>query len=162
MTISSGRKGDGGTYLVIADETEEFPLTLEYAAIMAKARRAHICMAFVIDSADFQHWGDVEAMMQKELREKAEKKIWQFAKDINEKEGIFPSLIIIEGNPETVIPEIISENEKITALVLGANTGSGGAGPLVHYFTSKGLSKLEVPLLLVPSHLSAEKIERIA
>ena len=44
----------------------------------------------------------------------------------------------------------------ITKLILGGSVQSKSPGPLVSYFTGKGLSKLRVPLTIVPGNLAED------
>jgi hypothetical protein len=59
-----------------------------------------------------------------------------------------------------VITEVLARDHSIRRLVLGAGVG-GTPGPLVSYFTGKGLSQLPVPLTIVPGGLTPEDIDRL-
>ena len=76
------RRGDGGTYLIIADNSDEFEVAMHYACALAITRRGHVAVAHITDLEDFVHWGKVEAMMRNDLRAEAEQEIWQIAKTI--------------------------------------------------------------------------------
>lgn len=159
---SAGRRGDGGVYLVAADETEEFSVALRYAARRAKAHRAHVGILHVVSIDDFQHWGNIEAIMRHELREQAEKFIWDSARTVNDLDGLRPCLYLREGDRIDALVDAINEDTNIRALILGAGTAASGPGPMVSYFTGKGISRLRVPLVLVPGHLDPHKIDEIA
>lgn len=153
-----GRRGDGGTYLVVADDSDEFTVALRYAARAAQARRAHVGIIHVIDMDDFQQWSGIEARMLAELRQQAEQYIWTAAKTINDMTGQLPSLYIAEGKRPAALAKIIADDDEIVTLVLGA---SGSNDPLVHYFTGKGVAHLNVPVLVVPGHLPPEDIDAL-
>ena len=157
-----GRRGDGGVYLVVAEESNEFAIALRYAARRAETHRAHVGILYVINIDDFQHWSNVEAMMRKELRTEAEKQIWAHAKTVHDLNGQYPVLYISEGSRTDVIVDVINEDEHIRALILGGAEQASGPGPLVSHFTGKGLAKLRVPVMVVPGHLDTEKIDSIA
>lgn len=157
-----GRRGDGGVYLVVAEESDEFEVALRYAARRAEAGRAHVGILHIINIDDFQHWSKVEAMMRKELRDDAEKQIWNHAKTINELNGQYPVLYIREASRNEAIVDVINEDENIRVLILGGAEQASGPGPLVSHFTGKGLAKLRVPVVVVPGHLEAQKIDNIA
>lgn len=157
-----GRRGDGGIYLVVVDGSEEFVIALRYAARRAEASRAHVGILQVISVEDFQHWSNVEAVMRKELRAEAEKSVWNIAKAVNDLNGQWPAIFIAEGNRTDVIVDLINKEENIRMLVLGGGTQSSGPGPLVQHFTGKGLSRLCVPVLVVPGHIEPQKIDAIA
>ena len=156
------RRGDGGVYLVVADDTEEFGVALRYVAKRAKSQRAHVGILYVISIDDFQHWSKVETLMRRELREKAEKFIWENAEKINDLNGTIPCLYIREGVRTDSIVDVINEDLNIRALVLGGGTSAKGPGPLVSHFTSKGLGRLRVPVIVVPGNLEPQKVDSIA
>lgn len=155
------RRGDGGIYLVVTDETEESHIALRYAARRAVSNRGHVGILYVIDSENFQHWSIVEERMRRELRERAEKNIWNIAKKVNDLNGLFPVLYIREGNRSDAVVDIINGDTSIRALVLGGGTGAAGPGALIAHFSGNGLGRLRVPLMIVPGHLEPQKIDAI-
>ncbi len=156
--VKRGRRGDGGTYLVVADDSAEFTVALRYAARAAQARRAHVGIIHVVEMDELQQWGGVEARMRAELRQQAEQYIWSAAKTINEITGQRPSLYISEGNRHKALTDTINADDEIVALVLGAG---GSNDPLVSYYTGKGISSLNVPVFVVPGHLPPEDIDAL-
>jgi len=158
----AGRRGDGGVYLVVADETDEFGVALRYAARMARANRGHLGILSILNIEDVQEWEKVEAMMRREMRQQAEKFIWSIARKVNELNDMVPALYVQEGPPDEVLINLINEDASIKMLILGGGTGGSGPGPLVSYFTGKGLGRLRVPVLVVPGHLDPQKIDAIS
>lgn len=152
VSSKQGRKGDGGTYLVVADDTEEFRSALFYACIRARQNRARVGILHIGALEDFQQWGAVEERMKKELREQSEKYLWTVAKQANEINGTIPSLYIAQGEPSDALLETIAGDDHIVTLILGGKSGSS-PGPLVSYCIGKGLERLQVPVVVVPSHL---------
>ena len=57
---------------------------------------------------------------------------------------------------------LLDEEANISVLVLGASTNKRGPGPLVSALTGKHLSKLRVPLTLVPDTLTPEDIDAVS
>ena len=70
-------------------------------------------------------------------------------------------VFIREGKPADEIISLIKEEPNIRLLVLGADTKSDTAGPLVSYLTSKGASICPVPITIVPGYLSDEQIDHL-
>ena len=161
IPFTGTRRGDGGTYLVIADGSDEFSVAIHYAARTVRARRAGLAIAHITDLEDFVHWGKVEAMMRHDLRVQAEKDIWQIAKTINEDHDIYASLYIKEGAVVDKIIEIIEEDKTIRGLILAGASNASNQGPLVTYFSGKGMGKLRIPVIIVPGHLDVEAINAI-
>ncbi len=159
--LRKGRKGDGAIYLVVADESEKFPVALRYAARMAQNHRGRIAILYVTDLQDFQHWSGIESKMRKELREQSEMYIWNVAKKVNDLNGMVPVLYLREGDRKDALVNVINEDLGIKMLILAAGTSPSGPGPLVSYFSGKGLGRLRVPVLLVPGHIELQKIDAI-
>lgn len=146
------RKGDGGTYLVVADDSDEFRLALKYACQAAINHRAHVGILRILDDSEFQHWGAIEEKLKREQRIQAESYIWTVAGLANECGGVVPSLYFEEGDSHDALIKTIDADENIIKLVLGGR-GGGTPGPLVSYCVGKGLEKLRVPVVVVPGHL---------
>ncbi len=141
-----------GVYLVVIDSSEECMTALDYAADFANAEQGYVALLNVYEQAFLQNWKTVEERVRQELRQQAEQTLWDASARVIEKTGKIPMLCIEEGTRSEVIVEVIKQNKNIVSLVLGAAVGSK-AGPLVNYFSSKGLSSLPVPLMIVPGHL---------
>jgi hypothetical protein len=149
---SSGRKGDGGTYLVLADDSAEFQKALSYACRAVRQNRGHLGILHVVEGGEFQHWGAVEARIQTELRAQGEQFLWRIAGQALEQGAGFPALYLGEGDRTDCLISTINGDLLIVELILGA--GVGRANPLISYFTGRGLSRLRVPVVVVPDHLA--------
>ena len=73
-----------------------------------------------------------------------------------------PILYLREGARRDQLLKLIQEEPTISILVLGASTNPKGPGPLVSALTGKFISKLRIPVTIVPGNLSNEDIESIA
>lgn len=146
------RKGDGGTYLVVADDSDEFRAALQYACTQAKNHRAKLGILRIIEDQDFQHWAGVEEKMKKELRQQGEQYLWAVAKSANDQNGIIPSLYFADGDKGEALIRTIDGDDFIVQLILGGGTGSA-PGPLVSFCIGKGLSRMKVPVVVVPGNL---------
>ncbi len=147
-----GRRGDGGTYLVVADDTDEFKTALRYACFAARSHRGRLGILHITENQDFQHWGAVEERIKKELREQSEKYLWTVAKTANDLNGTIPSLYIAQGEPGEALMATIDNDNHIVQLILGGKSDHS-PGPLVTFCIGKGLSRLKVPVVVVPAHI---------
>lgn len=147
------RKGDGGTYLVVADNSEEFQIALKYGCFIARKNRGHVGILCIIEDEDFQHWGAVEHRVMKELRAEAEKYIWTVLKAAHDYNGTIPSLYFAEGNRNDALIKTIDESEDIQQLIIGGGADHANRGPLISYLMGKGLGRLRVPVTIVPHHI---------
>jgi nucleotide-binding universal stress UspA family protein len=150
---------NGSVYLVVADETEEFSVALHYAAKLAQANGARTSILYVMDDEGFQHWGNVESRIRWEMRDAGEKVLLDAAQKIRDLGGGISSLHLAAGGRPQVVLDVINSDYNITKLILGGGTQSANPGPLVSYFTGKGLVSLRVPLTIVPGNISLENID---
>jgi hypothetical protein len=145
---------DKRIYLIVADDTEEFNSALHYVCKAAVANHTRIGVLRVLPDDGFQHWGNLEERMRQERREEAEKLLQGIAGRIKEMSGLMAVLYIGEGSAADAVLKTIQDNPDISNLFLGGSTKAGGPGPLVSYFLGKGISKLPVPLTVIPDHIN--------
>ena len=148
--INKKRKG---IFLVAVDESEEFLAAVNYATKFANAENGYVALLNVIEPLHVQNWKNIEDRVRSEMRAHAEQVIWNAAGCVFEKTGKIPMVCIEEGDKSDLIIKTINENENIVALVLASHSATSIPGPLVSYFSGKGLSRLPVPLIIVPGHL---------
>ena len=87
------------------------------------------------------------------MRAQSEQMIWDAAGRVVENTGRTPMIAIQDGDATDIILKTIKQNENIVALVLASSSASNNPGPLVSYFSGKGLHKLPVPLMVIPGTL---------
>lgn len=143
----------GGTYLIVADTSEEFPIALEYATRMANKNKCRVGVFHVMEKQDFIHWGNIEKRMRDELREQAEQVLNEACLSVEDKGGVTPALYLAEGSRTEALASVIENDPNISMLILCGATQGKNPGPLVSHFTGKGLSRLRVPVMIVPDHL---------
>ena len=148
-------------FLVVVDETEELHQALHFACARAKSIDANIALVYVITPNDFGHWASVDALMREEARERAEEIIKTHSDYANSFTGKTPLVYIREGETTDQILQLIEEEEQICQLVLGANTKSDSAGPIVNYITGKGAARCKIPVVIVPGNLTDAQIEAL-
>jgi len=155
-----GKRADR-VFLVVVDETEEMKVALRFACRRARNTGGRVALLFVIEPADFQHWMAVEDLMREEARTEGEQLLQRLAGQVNELVGSMPVLYVREGKVRDELMALLDEEPSISILVLGANTGSRGPGPLVSALTGKMVGKLRVPITIVPGNLDDETIDSI-
>ena len=147
------------SYLVVMDETEEALAALRFAARRA-ALGGGVEILALIPRQEFVQWGAVQEAMEEEARLRAEAMLVQASGAIMEEAGIKPSIIVRQGDPVKVVTELLKERDDISVLVLGAAT-EGGPGPLISHFAGAVAGSLPCPLIIVPSGLDDEAINRL-
>ncbi|MDJ0971145.1 MAG: universal stress protein [Kiloniellales bacterium] len=149
-------------FLVVVDQSEEMQVALRFAARRAQHTGGRVAMLHVIEPADFQHWMTVGDLMREEARSEAEQLLQRLATRVNELTGQLPILYLREGDRRDELLQLIDEEPSIQILVLAANVGQSGPGPLVSALTGRFLSRLRIPMTIVPGNLSDEDIDSIA
>ena len=66
-----------------------------------------------------------------------------------------------EGEIKDELFALIDEEPDISLLVLGADTKSENAGPLINFLMTKGASRCRVPITVVPGNLSDEQLDAL-
>ncbi len=149
-------------FLVVVDETEEMRVALRFACRRARNTGGRVALLYVIEPADFQHWQAVGDLMREEARSEGEQLLQKLAAQVNELVGNIPVLFVREGKVRDELFKVLDEEPGISILVLGANTGTRGPGPLVTALTGKMVGKLHVPMTIVPGNLDDEAVDSIS
>lgn len=159
---SAGKPALERIFLVVVDDSPELKIALRYACLRARKSHGRVALLYVIEPAEMQSWLMVEDLMRQEQRAEAEKKMQKLAREVNALTGTLPILHIREGNRRDALLSLIDEEPGLSILVLAAGTGQEGPGPLITYFMSpRGLTRLRIPMTIVPGGLSDEKLDAI-
>ncbi len=149
--------------LVIADDTQEMNVALEYACARAKKTNRKIMIATFIEPLDVLTTQGVTEIMQNEAREEAEERLKIASTLVKEKTGLTPVLQLREGDIMTEIKTLIEEEKNINVLVLGANVDekNNNPGPIINSLFKKEFSNFRIPVMIVPGNFSNEHISLI-
>ncbi len=152
---------DDRVFLVVVDDSEEMQVALRFACRRAEHTGGRVALLYVVEPADFQHWMAVGDLMREEARSEGEQLLQKLAAQVNEITGSLPVLYVREGARREQLMKLIEEEPSISILVLGANPGPRGPGPLVQALTGKFVGKLRIPVTIVPGNLAEEAIDSI-
>ncbi|MEE9588779.1 MAG: universal stress protein [Hyphomicrobiaceae bacterium] len=158
-------KGHRRKLLVVVDESPEFDAALYFAARVARRTGGTLCFVYVIGPGDFTHWIGVEAIRREEETSRANAlfrraRIKLATVDCQDLE---PEEVILEGQTNEELVELIESDEDIAVLVLGAASDAEGPGPLVSMLaTGKGAGTFPIPIYIVPGTLTPEDIQALA
>jgi nucleotide-binding universal stress UspA family protein len=148
-------------FLVVVDDSEEMHQALQFACGRAKAVGGKVALMYCIAPAEFEYWAGVGELMRQEAREAAEEKMTIHAEYAKGLTGEIPVLFVREGDTSDELLALIDEEPSISLLVLGADTQSETAGPLISFLTSRGASRCRVPITVVPGNLSDEQLDAL-
>lgn len=149
--------------LVIADNSEEMNIALEYACARSKKTGRKIIIATFIEPLDVLTTQGVLEIMKNEAREEAEKTLHKAATTVKNSTGIIPILHTREGEIISELKKLIEEEQNINVLVLAANTDdkAKNPGPIINALVTKEISTLRIPVMIVPGNFSTEHISQI-
>ena len=151
-------------YLVIADDSAEFPAALAYAAHRVKVTTGALVILRVVDTVtDNAHWVSVGEEMRAEALEAAEAMAERLAAETWAETGVQPEIVLREGETRAEIRRFIDEDQDIRIIVLGVGVGRDGPGPLVGAVAKgQGLASRAIPVLIVPGSLTREEARALA
>jgi len=161
MAASSNDKSSDRIFLVVVDDTPEMNVALRFASRRAQKTDGRVALLYVTEPADFQHWMAVEDLMEKERRMEAEEVLQKHSDTVMGFGGAMPMLYIRDGRPQDALLDLLEEEPGISVLVLGADTGPKGPGPLVSACAGKLAGKLRIPVTIVPGSLKDEEVDAL-
>ena len=155
-------KPSGRIFLVVIDNSPELVIAMRYACRRARRTGGRVALLHVVDTEDFKQFLGVSEVMREESRKEAEALVQKMASQVQEESGAMPVLYLREGNRRDELLKLIAEEPTISILVLGASTNPKGPGPLITALTGKFISRLRIPITIVPGNLSDADIESLA
>lgn len=147
-------------FLVVVDQSDELKVALRFASRRARATGGRVAMLYVTEPAEAE-WLGVGDIMREERRAEAEQRLQELSTLVQDLSGEMPVLYVREGTVREELLRLVDEEPSISILVLGADVGAGGPGPLVTALTGKFAGKLHIPLTVVPGSLNDEEVDAI-
>ncbi|ABQ32342.1 MULTISPECIES: universal stress protein [Bradyrhizobium] len=148
--------------LVVVDDSAECDRAIRYAGRWAARAGGGIVMLHVIETEDQnQQWLGVADLMRAEAQDEANAALDQAATLLSSIGIQAPDRVIREGDPTTQILATVEADRDIALLVLAANAGAEGPGPLVSHVT-KTIGAFPVPLVIVPGDLADADIDALS
>jgi nucleotide-binding universal stress UspA family protein len=158
----SNEAGHKRKYLVVIDDTEECDRAVFWAAKRAARTKSQIVMLRVIEPGDRnQQWLGVADIMKAEQEEAANAALNKYARRIHDVAKITPDRVVREGTPAEEMLKLIEDDDDIGILVLAADSGKEGPGPLVTS-VAKTAGSFPIPVAIVPGHLNDEDLEAMS
>jgi nucleotide-binding universal stress UspA family protein len=148
--------------LVIVDDSAEWDRAVYYASRWAIRVGGGVVMLRVIETEDQnQQWLGVADIMRAEAHEEANAALDRAAGRANGIAAITPERVIREGEPTDQILDVIDKDVDISTLILAANPGPEGPGPLISIMT-KTVGSFPIPVVIVPGNLSDAEIDALS
>ena len=148
--------------LVIVDDTAEWDRAVHYASRWAVRAGGGVVMLRIVEvENENQQWLGVADIMRAEALEDANAALDRAAGRANGIAAITPERVIREGDPTEQMIDVIEKDVDIAMLVLAANPGAEGPGPLVSAM-AKTMGSFPIPVVLVPGDLSDADIDALS
>jgi nucleotide-binding universal stress UspA family protein len=148
--------------LVIVDDTAEWDRAVYYASRWALRVGGGVVMLRIIEIEDQnQQWLGVADIMRAEAHEEANVALDRASGRANGIAAITPERVIREGDSTEQLLEVIDQDVDISVLVLAANPGPEGPGPIITMM-AKTVGTFPIPVTIVPGNLSDEEIDALS
>jgi nucleotide-binding universal stress UspA family protein len=148
--------------LVIVDDTAEWDRAVYYASRWAIRAGGGVVMLRIVEIEDQnQQWLGVADIMHAEAIEDANAALDRAAGRANGIAAITPERVIREGDSTEQVIDVIEKDVDIAMLVLAANPGPEGPGPLISAMTA-AVGTFPVPIVIVPGDLSDTEIDALS
>src|SRR6201997_4736981 len=164
MTIQrrSYETGHKPKCLVIVDDSAEWDRAVYYASRWAMRGGGGVVMLRIIETEDQnQQWLGVAEVMRAEAHEEADAPRHPPAGRANGIAAITPERVIREGDPTEQILDVIEQDVDIAMLVLSANPGAEGPGPLTTML-AKTVGTFPIPVVIVPGDLGDSDLDALS
>jgi nucleotide-binding universal stress UspA family protein len=148
--------------LVIVDDTAEWDRAVYYASRWAIRVGGGVVMLRIIEIEDQnQQWLGVADIMRAEAQEEANAALDRASGRANGIAAITPERVIREGDPTEQILDVIDQDADIAMLVLAANPGPEGPGPIITLMASV-VGAFPIPVIIVPGELTDVEIDALS
>ena len=148
--------------LVIVDDTAEWDRAVRYASRWAVRAGGGVVMLRIVEIENQnQQWLGVADIMRAEALEDANAALDRASGRANGIAAITPERVIREGDPTEQMIDVIEKDVDITMLVLAANPGPEGPGPIITAMAN-AVGTFPVPVIIVPGGLTDAQIDALS
>ena len=148
--------------LVIVDDTAEWDRAVYYASRWAIRVGGGVVMLRIIEIEDQnQQWLGVADIMRAEAQEEANAALDRASGRANGIAAITPERVIREGDPTEQILDVIDQDVDIAMLVLAANPGPEGPGPIIALMANV-VGSFPIPVITVSGDLTDVEIDALS
>jgi len=148
--------------LVIVDATADWDRAVYYASRWARRVGGGVVMLHVIETEEqSQQWLAVADIMRAEAHENANAALDRAASRAKRIAAITPERVIREGEPTDQILDLIEQDVDIALLVLSANPGAEGPGPLTTML-ARTVGTFPIPVVIVPGDLTDDELDALS
>lgn len=148
-------------FLLVVDRSAELRAALRFSCRRAQHTGGGVILFYAVPKRDSHFFATIGELMEREARDEAEEVLKAVAVDAFKQMGVYPDVILREGDTMEQLLTVIAEDQEISVLVLGAGTGPEGPGPIVEALSGKLAGKIRVPVTIVPGHLTDDQVDNL-
>jgi nucleotide-binding universal stress UspA family protein len=162
MRRQSYQTGHVPKCLVIVDDSAEWDRAVRYASRWAIRSGGGVVMLRLIETEDQnQQWLGVADLMRAEAHDEANEVLDRASALAGTLGATATERVIREGEPTAQILAAIDHDPDIAVLILAANSGAEGPGPLVVQIT-KTVGAFPIPVVIVPGDLADVDLDALS
>jgi nucleotide-binding universal stress UspA family protein len=145
--------------LVCVDGSEHSRVAVRFACKEAERLDFKVEMIHVINPSEYNSLFMGGDMLREEKHAEAEKLLKDIVKQIKDLSTIKPSYVIREGFLSDEVVKAIAEDESVNMLILGKAPETASKNDIIALLSAQLVSKIMVPMLIVPGNLTDLQIE---
>ncbi len=147
--------------LVCVDGSEHSRVAVHYACKEAERLNYKVELAHVIDPSEYNSLFMGGDMIRDEKMAEVETLMKSIVKDAKTISKVKPSFKIMEGLLSDEICKFIEEDGTVNMLILGKAPEAAGKGDLITILSAELVSKIMIPMLIVPGSLTDAQIDEL-
>lgn len=148
-------------FLLVVDRSAELRAAVRFSCRRALHTGGTVVLFACVPKRDSHYFASIGELMEREAQSEAEEVLKTVAVDAQRQMGIYPQVILREGDTMEQLLAVIAEDVSISVLVLGAGTGPEGPGALVSALSGNLAGKVRIPVTIVPGHLSDAQVDAL-
>ncbi len=146
-------------FLLVVNRSSELKAAVRFSCRRALHTGGSVVLFSCVPKRDSHYFASIGELMEREAHSEAEEVLKAVAADAHRQMGIYPQVVLREGDTMEQLLAVLSEDGSISILVLGAGTGPEGPGDLVSALSGKLAGKIRIPVTIVPGHLTDAQVD---
>jgi nucleotide-binding universal stress UspA family protein len=156
MTASAQRK-----FMVVVDRSAELRAAVRFSCRRALHTGGQVLLFSCVPKRDSHFFATIGELMEREALSEAEDVLKTVAADVHAQIGVFPLVVLREGDTMDQLLAVIQDDPTISVLVLGAGTGPEGPGSLITALSGSLAGQIRIPVTIVPGHLTDAQVDAL-
>ena len=148
--------------LVCVDNTEHSRIAVRFACVRAKSLKYGLELIHVINPADYTSLFVSGDKIRAEKRAEAEVVLNKLVDEAKSFAGITPKVLIREGLVSEEVIKAVEEDGGINFLIIGKAPHEAGKKDMITMLSTELVSKIMIPMVIVPGNLTDLQIEELA